>query len=227
LKGARYGKTEFVGEPLDRPAAGTTARAPDRAESEFARALGLLRAGDPNQAAIEFQLLAQAYPDLVGPHFNLAMAHRKAGRYDEAATAMTAAVERAPNNPQVLTQLGLTQREAGKFTEARAAYERAIAADANYAAAHRNLGVVLDLYLNDPNTALTAFETYKSLSGEDKPVSGWIAELRQRLGKNERPAPQATPPAESEAPATPTEPAASPPSAQLFELTTSRRVANE
>jgi hypothetical protein len=51
-----------------------------------------------------------------------------------------------------------------------------------YAPAWRNLGVVSDLYLGDPNRALKAFEQYKELTGEDKPVSGWIAELRQRLG---------------------------------------------
>ena len=42
--------------------------------------------------------------------------------------------------------------------------------------------MVSDLYLGDPNRALKAFEQYKSLSGEDKPVSGWIAELRATAG---------------------------------------------
>jgi len=51
--------------------------------------------------------------------------------------------------------------------------------------------VLSDLYLGDPGRALTAFEQYRQLTGEDKPVSGWIAELRQRLGMPpvKRPAP--------------------------------------
>ena len=43
--------------------------------------------------------------------------------------------------------------------------------------------VLLDLYLGDPERALTELERYKELTGEDKPVTGWIAELRQRTGK--------------------------------------------
>ena len=80
------------------------------------------------------------------------------------------------------TELGVTQRMRGEFKDAAASYEQAIAADARYAPAWRNLGVLADLYLGDPSRALAAFEQYKALTGEDKPVSGWIAELRQRLG---------------------------------------------
>ena len=62
------------------------------------------------------------------------------------------------------------------------AYGKAIAADANYAPTHRNLGVLLDLYLQDPTEALAELEQYRRLTGEDKPVSAWIAELRRRTG---------------------------------------------
>ena len=68
----------------------------------------------------------------------------------------------------------------------------AIKANPSYAPAHRNLGVLLDLYLEDPLTAQTEFETYKTLTGEDKPVSGWLAELRAR-NKVRAPASEAAP----------------------------------
>jgi tetratricopeptide (TPR) repeat protein len=80
-------------------------------------------------------------------------------------------------------ELGATQRLRGEFPDAAASYEKAIAADSNYAPAYRNLGVVSDLYLGDPERALTALERYKELTGEDRPVTSWIAELRQRTGK--------------------------------------------
>ena len=79
----------------------------------------------------------------------------------------------------------------------------AIKANPSYAPAHRNLGVLLDLYLEDPLTAQSEFETYKTLTGEDKPVSGWLAELRAR-NKVRAPASEAAPEA---APATAPEPA--------------------
>ena len=71
----------------------------------------------------------------------------------------------------------------------------------SYAPAHRNLGVLLDLYLDDPVTAQTELETYKTLTGEDKPVSGWLAELRSR---NKVAAPKtSTPAADAAAPDAP------------------------
>jgi hypothetical protein len=81
----------------------------------------------------------------------------------------------------------------GQFRDAAASYEKAIAANDTFAAAHRNYAVLLDLYLGDPERALTELERYKELTGEDKPVTGWIAELRQRTGKPAAPRPAATP----------------------------------
>src|SRR4029077_7045706 len=105
------------------------------------------------------------------------------------------------------TELGATQSLRGEFKDAAASYQSAITADPGYAPAWRNLGVVEDLYLGDPRSALTSLEQYKQLSGEDKPVSGWIAELRQRLGiaAVKAPAAQAAAP-DAAPPAAPTTP---------------------
>jgi len=92
-------------------------------------------------------------------------------------------VERNGASAVAWNELGATQRLRGEFPDAAASYEKAIAADSNFAPAYRNLGVVSDLYLGDPERALTALERYKELTGEDRPVTSWIAELRQRTGK--------------------------------------------
>ena len=175
---------------------------PARATTEFTRALALMRGNDPTQAMLEMQVLTQSYPDLSGPHANLGVLHRNANQLAESEAALAKAAERAPWDAQTWNEYGLTLRQAGKFAEARAAYESAIKANPSYAPAHRNLGVVLDLYLEDPVTAQTEFETYKTLTGEDKPVSGWLAELRAR-NKVRAPASEA-------APVTPPEPAPEP-----------------
>jgi hypothetical protein len=73
--------------------------------------------------------------------------------------------------------------------------------------------VLLDLYLNDPAAALPEFERYKELSGEDKPVASWIAELRARTGIKAPPA--AAPDAEPAAPGTEPAPAEAPASAPV------------
>jgi tetratricopeptide (TPR) repeat protein len=152
-----------------------------------------MKSGNAGEAELEFKQLAVGYPQLVGAQINLALLQRKANRLDEAEATLKAAVEKNPNSASAWNELGLTQRMRGQFADAAASYEKSLAADPNFAAAHRNYAVLLDLYLGDPERALTGLERYKELTGEDKPVTGWIAELRQRTGKPPAPRPGAAP----------------------------------
>jgi tetratricopeptide (TPR) repeat protein len=162
------------------PAGPVVPKASGRAVQEFNRALQLMRGSDATQAILEFQVMTQSYPDLPGPFTNLGLLYRNTNQLAESEKALAKATELASWDAQTWTEYGVTLRLAGKFPEARAAYEKAIAANSSYAPAHRNLGVVTDLYLDDSLTAQTEFETYKQLTNEDKPVSGWIAELKAR-----------------------------------------------
>jgi Flp pilus assembly protein TadD len=161
------------------PAGPVIPKAPARANTDFARASQLMR-NDPTQAILEFQLMTQSYPDLPGPYANLGILYRNASQLPEAEAALQKATERASWDAATWNEYGLTLRQAGKFAEAKTAYEKAIEANTAYAPAHRNYAVLLDLFLNDSLTAQTEFETYKTLTGEEKPVSGWIAELKAR-----------------------------------------------
>jgi Flp pilus assembly protein TadD len=168
-----------------------------------------MRGGDATQAILEFQVMTQSYPDLPGPYTNLGIVYRNQNQLAESEAALAKATERASWDAQTWTEYGVTLRLAGKFPEARSAYEHAIAVNPSHAPAHRNLGVLLDLFLDDPVTAQSELETYKTLTGEDKPVSGWIAELRARNrvpGKPVQAAPTETAPAETPA----TDPGAAP-----------------
>jgi tetratricopeptide (TPR) repeat protein len=159
-----------------------------------------MRSGNTTEAELEFKQVALQFPQLSAPYVNLGILYRKTGRLDQSEEALKTAVEHNDGSAIAWTELGATQRLRGEFPNAAASYEKAISADPNFAPAYRNLGVVSDLYLGDPERALTAFERYKELTGEEKPVSGWIAELRQRTGKPplKRPAPA---PASSDGPA--------------------------
>jgi tetratricopeptide (TPR) repeat protein len=143
-----------------------------------------MRSGNAIEAELGFKQIALQYPQFSAPLVNLAIMQRKDGHLDQAEATLKSAVARENGSAIAWTELGATQRMRGEFRDAAASYEQAITADPHYAPAWRNLGVVSDLYLGDPNRALKAFEQYKQLTGEDKPVSGWIAELRQRLGLN-------------------------------------------
>lgn len=177
------------------------------ARADFDRAVQYMRSGNATEAELGFKQVALEYPQYSAPLVNLAILQRKEGHLDQAEATLKSAVEREHGNAVAWTELGATQRMRGEFRDAATSYEQAIAADPRYAPAWRNLGVVSDLYLGDPNRALKAFEQYKELTGEDKPVSGWIAELRQRLGlpQPKRPAGDAGPAGGGSTPAAPGE----------------------
>ena len=63
-------------------------------------------------------------------------------------------------------------------------YEKAIARFPNYYPAHRNLGILCDLFLSDPACALKHYEIYSEGKPEDEQVKLWIADLRIRLERN-------------------------------------------
>ena len=167
---------DSLGTPAVRP------EVPPAARADFDRAVSYMRAGNDDQAELGFKQMALQYPQFAAPLVNVAILQRKTGQLEQAEDTLKSAVSREGGNAVAWTELGATQRMRGEFAKAAASYEQAIAADPRYAPAWRNLGVLEDLYLEDPNRALKAFEQYKQLTGEEKPVSGWIAELRQRLG---------------------------------------------
>ncbi|MCM2311186.1 MAG: tetratricopeptide repeat protein, partial [Steroidobacteraceae bacterium] len=92
-----------------------------------------------------------------------------------------------PLGATLYNELGIAYRRAGRFADARAAYERARSADPTLADAECNLGILLDLYFDDPAAALPHYERYLVLAGDADPkVAAWLAELRTRLGLVQR-----------------------------------------
>ena len=152
------------------------------ARADFDRVVSTMRAGKAVEAQLGFKQLSLQYPQFAAPLVNLAILQRNEGHLEQAEETLKSAVAHERGSAVAWNELGATQRMRGEFKDAASSYEQAIAADPRYAPAWRNLGVLSDLYLGDPGRALTAFEQYRQLTGEDKPVSGWIAELRQRLG---------------------------------------------
>jgi len=155
-----------------------------------------MRAGKTVEAELGFKQLSLQYPQFAAPLVNLAILQRNDGHLEQAEETLKSAVAHERGSAVAWSELGATQRMRGQFKDAASSYEQALAADPRYAPAWRNLGVLSDLYLGDPGRALTAFEQYRQLTGEDKPVSGWIAELRQRLGMPPPKRPAPAPPAD-------------------------------
>jgi tetratricopeptide (TPR) repeat protein len=155
---------------------------PPRAAQQYAQALQLMKAGRGTDAELEFKQLAVAYPQLSGPQVNLGILYLKDSRLADAEAALKSALQINAANAAAANELGIVERRLGKFSDAELAYQSAIAAEPNYADAHLNLGVLYDLYLAQPQKALEQFERYIEIKGDTKPVSGWVVELRKRVG---------------------------------------------
>ena len=154
----------------------------------------LMRAGRTDDAEKALRTLAQAHPDLGGPHANLGALYRQAGKLPEAVTEGELAVRANPKQPLYFNQLGISHRHNGQFDKARQAYEAALSLDPAYAAALLNLGILHDLYLADGPRALELYDRYLALSpGGDAVVAKWVADLKNRkprptaVGQKEKP----------------------------------------
>jgi tetratricopeptide (TPR) repeat protein len=166
------------GPPAAAPAAIATAT-----QQAFDDAVAKLEAGDFAGARPILERLVAAEPSLAAPAVNLGMLHARESRWPEAEASLRESLRRDPANAVALNELAAVQREAGRFADAESSYRQALAADPAHHRSHRNLAVLLDLYLWRPAEALQHFESYVSQSGTaDRQVSGWIAELKRRVG---------------------------------------------
>ncbi len=166
--------------------------APAAAKTEFTRIQGLIKNGRSNEAITALTKMRQDYPKLSGPAVNLALLYWKQKNYAQAQTAFEQAQGINKYNPDAYTQFAVMLREQGKFTEAEAQYLKALAVWPHNFQAHRDLGVLYDLYLVQPEKALQHFTLCDQLSAEpNKEIKGWIIELNRRLNKKTAPAPEA------------------------------------
>jgi Flp pilus assembly protein TadD len=124
-------------------------------------------------------------PALTAAHIDLGIAYARTGDLDRAEASLNKALQLDPTQPVGYNELGMLQRRRGQFAKARASYQAALAQSADFQFAHKNLGILCDLYLGDYPCALEHYEAYSRIVPDDAEVGKWIADLRNRAKKQE------------------------------------------
>jgi len=148
---------------------------------EFDRAVSLLNDGKNDKAIELLAKVIERSPGVTAPHIDIAVAYMRTGNAGPAEKHLKTALELFPGHPVASNEYGLLLRRAGRFKEAREVYLKATARFPEYLPVHKNLGILCDLYMADPECALHEFETYAAGAPADTQVKTWIAELKIRL----------------------------------------------
>jgi len=149
---------------------------------DFEVAVAMLNDHEYDRAIEILEKVIEQSPGVTAPYIDIAIAYRCVGKLKQAEENLKIALQLVPEHPVACNEYGLLYRTTGRFAEARAIYEKAIARFPDYYPVHRNLGILCDLYLNDPACALDHYEIYSKAVPKDQLVKLWIADLRARLG---------------------------------------------
>lgn len=150
---------------------------------DFERAVVMMQEGDYANASTLLEKVIERAPGVTAPYINLAIACRHNGKPELAEQHLQTALQLIPAHPVASNEYGLLLRKAGRFAEARAIYEKTLSAFPDYSPAHKNLGILCDIYLKDLACALEHYEIYSKAVPKDEQVKLWVADLRVRLGR--------------------------------------------
>jgi tetratricopeptide (TPR) repeat protein len=151
---------------------------------DFELAVVMLNDKEYGQAIELLETVIEQSPGVTAPYINLSIACQHVGKLEQAEAYLKTALRLVPEHPVASNLYGLLFRKTGRFAEARAIYDKAIERFPEYYPVHRNLGILCDLYLNDPACALEQYEIYSQAMPEDQQVKLWITVLRARLEHN-------------------------------------------
>jgi len=159
-------------------------------QSTYLQGLSYFEQGQLENAQRIFESLVQSNADRIELHNALGVLYRRRGLLDKAIAEYTTAISLSGRpapasagrvaSPELYNNLAIAYREHGEFKKAEETYRKAITLDPKFATAYYNLGVLYDLYLNQPSDAVRCYREYEKLVGQNQTVDVWIADLEQR-----------------------------------------------
>ncbi len=155
---------------------------PDPQQVLYQQAMKSTRAGEIDNAIEQFTRVVKTNPSAKHAFTNLGLLyiHKKQNR--EAKVAFLNAIEQNKNDAIAYNHLAVIQRQQGEFKLSLFNYYKAINADPDYANAHLNLGILLDIYLQDLPLALEQYEIFQKLTGNNnQQVEKWVIDIKRRI----------------------------------------------
>ncbi|MFT5720849.1 MAG: tetratricopeptide (TPR) repeat protein [Motiliproteus sp.] len=152
----------------------------------YRQALALLRQQQIIPARQALQALLADEPEIAGAWYNLALIQYQQAEPQAALQSLEHSLRLSPGQPGAYTLSGLILRQQGQFKQARSAYTQALEADSGYAAAHLNLAILYDIYLQAFPKARHHYQRYLELAGQDEQpeqVTLWLQDLQRRIDR--------------------------------------------
>ncbi|MCB5225553.1 tetratricopeptide repeat protein [Alishewanella sp. 16-MA] len=145
----------------------------------YQQAKTLMRQQDYAGASQLLQPLAEAVPAAAGIRYNLALCYWQLAQTEAARLQLTQLLELRPDYVAASNLLGVIARQAGHFRQAERHWLAALNQQADYADAHKNLGFLYELYLQQPEQARYHYTQYQQLTG-DPLAEAWLSLLPQQ-----------------------------------------------
>lgn len=150
-------------------------------QKAFDQALQLLQQEQYDDAITLLNTVVELEKRLTAPYINLAMAYRQKGDDKQAEENLLKALAIDNTQPIANNELGIIYRKQGRFADAKKVYVTALSEYPDYLPVIKNLGILCDIYMRDPQCALEQFEKYQQQVPDDKTIKVWIADLKARI----------------------------------------------
>jgi Tfp pilus assembly protein PilF len=148
-------------------------------QAHFSAAKHLMQQQSFSQAAVLLQNIINSEADFAGVWYNLAVCQWQLQQLSQAKHSLQQALVATPKHSASHNLLGILAREQGEFGQAEQHWLQAVAIS-DAAVAHKNLGILYELYLAQLTKAYWHYQRYFALS-QDPQATLWLTLLERQL----------------------------------------------